>query len=530
MTDKEFDKLLKGKLEDHQPEYDQSSWEELEDRIENEVESPTNDPFDDVVRAALDKYAFSNSNGNWEEMERRIIEDENTTFDQEVRQNVTNYEAPYDVSSWPVLDDKIAEDDRFHRRLIGAKIMEIAAILIALITFYNVFPDVKSSLFHKEQTTDLVETAVVERFASSNQHGSEIATDGQDRTNVNQISPVVVAARSVNAPPGSVERILVEDDNGPAKRSASISGIESRSTVHVVTLPYDNLVEQQLEVTYPVDGMRPSARNFMVNPLNANETVSTLEVMSLPDNLEADIEMVVPDIVPPRKDRNLRFSIGASMDVNALYMPEEQFYADGNQIMFSEKNLLATGYSAGVGLVSGKGAWSFETGLYYSSKKYDPNRILQIGKTFDVRTVDFSEINLHIVSVPIYAHWNFDKKGKTRFYAVAGGAMNLIATANYDLIVRNNFRSGPSGVTPNKNTDNEVARIRENILDGAKFSSKSYFTVAAGFGVEHYMGDRLSFFMQPMFNYQVPYFSFSDQNGKHLQYISMQLGTRVRLK
>ena len=35
MTDKEFDKLLKGKLEDYQPEYDQSSWEDLEDRIEN---------------------------------------------------------------------------------------------------------------------------------------------------------------------------------------------------------------------------------------------------------------------------------------------------------------------------------------------------------------------------------------------------------------------------------------------------------------------------------------------------------------
>ena len=71
--------------------------------------------------------------------ERRIVEDENSVFDDEVRQNVENYKAPYDAASWPVLDQKITEDQLFRRRLIGAKILEIAAILIALVTFYNVF-------------------------------------------------------------------------------------------------------------------------------------------------------------------------------------------------------------------------------------------------------------------------------------------------------------------------------------------------------------------------------------------------------
>ena len=73
MTDKEFDKLLKGRLEDYQPDYDQSSWEDLEKRIENEVVPEAIDPFDNAVKAALGQFAVSNSNGNWEEMERRII-------------------------------------------------------------------------------------------------------------------------------------------------------------------------------------------------------------------------------------------------------------------------------------------------------------------------------------------------------------------------------------------------------------------------------------------------------------------------
>ena len=106
----------------------------------------------------------------------------------------------------------------------------------------------------------------------------------------------------------------------------------------------------------------------------------------------------------------------------------------------------------------------------------------------------------------------------------------MIANAHYDLISRNNFRSAPPGVVPDKKTDDEVARIREHILDGAKFSSKSYITVAGGFGVEHYVGGKLSIFVQPMYNHQIPYFSFSDHNGKQLKYISMQLGTRVNLR
>ncbi|RLD18288.1 MAG: hypothetical protein DRI69_10580 [Bacteroidetes bacterium] len=544
MTDKEFDQLLKGKLEDYQPDFDKASWEELENRIENEVVSEAVDPFDNAVKAALGQFAVSDSDGNWEEMERRIIEDENASFDHEVRENVENYKAPYDAGSWPVLDEKIAADERFRRRLLGAKILEIAAILIALITFYNVFPDIKNSLFDQKSGLSSEENMLTEQSAkyfTSSSIGNEAMTG-----DIAQASKTVPSDKHLTSI--ALSQAPVSGEMYPERNSAKTSrntlddapddtsddAPVMRENIAVVSLDNSGLDGRQVEVEYQtaeVDGKSASPISPSVSTnSNSIESVTYVEVLGLPNQLDDNVAMALPEIKLTHKKKSLRFSIGASMDLNALYMPEENFYADGQQITFSEKNLLATGYSAGVGLLFGGGAWSFETGLYYSAKKYEPNRVIQIGKTFDVRTLDFSEISLHIVSVPMYAHWNFDRKGKTRFYAIGGANVNLIANAHYDLITRNNFRSGPSGGVRDKNTDFEVARIREHILDGAEFSSKSYITLVAGLGVEHNIGDKLSVFAQPSFNYQVPFFQFSDQNGKQFKYISMQFGTRVRLR
>ncbi len=534
MTDKEFDKLLKGKLEDYQPNYDQSSWEDLENRIENEVGPEVSDPFDNAVKAALGQFAVSNSNGNWEEMERRIIEDENVSFDQEVRENVENYQAPYDASSWPVLDEKIVADERFRRRLVGAKILEIAAILIALITFYNVFPDIKNSLFDKQQQNPSEETISNEHFASSHENITAKSANDLEKSETEVLASHGVS--TADSKSSRAEQVLSESNPVDIEGSSLAGDPKARMVAPVVQLEYANLTDHQIEtnhqveVKYPIEGALTDGSTPASSTSYVNQSLSNIEVLGLPNQLDPHLTMEMPTIALTHKRKSLRFSIGASMDLNALYMPEENFYANGEQITFSEKNLLATGYSAGVGLLFGDGAWSFETGLYYSSKKYEPNRIIQVGKTFDVRTLDFSEINLHIVSVPMYAHWNFDRKGKTRFYALAGTGINLIADAHYDLITRNNFRSGPSGGVRDKNTDYEVARIREHILDGAEFSSKSYITLVGGLGVEHHIGDKLSLFAQPTFNYQVPFFQFSDQNGKQFKYISMQFGTRVRLR
>jgi hypothetical protein len=67
------------------------------------------------------------------------------------------------------------------------------------------------------------------------------------------------------------------------------------------------------------------------------------------------------------------------------------------------------------------------------------------------------------------------------------------------------------------------------MLDGAKFNSKGYVTVAGGFGVERFVNSRISIFAQPMYQYQIQFFGLFDRNGKHLQNGSVLFGTRISL-
>ena len=223
MTDKEFDQLLKGKLENYQPAFNQSSWEDLENRIDNEVVSPEVDPFDHAVRAAMGQLAVSDSVGDWDEMERRIIKDENTSFDEEVRENVESYEAPYDASSWPVLDERITADARLRKRLIGAKILEIAAILIALITFYNVFPDIRNSLIDKGQAVASEKTNLTNHFAITNQNNEAETANVLENEETELVMPKVIYAKSPDIPADQVLTNLSVEVS--AQKSSPHSGV-----------------------------------------------------------------------------------------------------------------------------------------------------------------------------------------------------------------------------------------------------------------------------------------------------------------
>jgi hypothetical protein len=107
--------------------------------------------------------------------------------------------------------------------------------------------------------------------------------------------------------------------------------------------------------------------------------------------------------------------------------------------------------------------------------------------------------------------------------------MHVIANANYDLIAENYYTSSIVQNPQQLQNEKEVQRVREHMLDGAKFSTKGYLTAAGGIGVERYLNPRLSIYIQPMYEYQIQFFGLIDQNGKHLQNGSLLLGTRISL-
>jgi hypothetical protein len=414
------------------------------------------------------------------------------------------------------------------RKLVYVKILEIAAIFIVFLTFYNFFPAFKTTII--ESAEDLLRS---EKSTYETALLSQPVTPIEQKLNSAAPAPVSgnISAGLNDLKPGlkrtdqkQTERLALEvplvniaeaaDHNTKTPVSApSVSSSENpvSSSLSVLNDPSE-LVESE-------DGAHFDDVSFLsTSAMN----VSTKERMGLNHAVSPGMISVLPG------RSNVRFGMMASADVNTLFFPEEHFYSQGRSINFSEKEIVAGGYSAGASLLFDFNKVMVETGFVYSSKTFGPDRNLFIGSSTDRHTLDFENITLNIISLPLYMHYKIDGKGLWRVYATGGASLHVIANANYDLIVET-YTTSIVQNPQQLQIEREVQRVREHMRDGAKFSSKGYLTLIGGLGLERYLNQRMSVFVQPMYHYQIPFFGLIDQNGKHLQNGSLMLGTRISL-
>lgn len=514
MTNKEFDQWLRESLSSVEPGSGPKDWDAFVKRVEDE-ESGADTSFDEAVRHAIAPAGIG-ATPDWARMEQMIETDERA-FDEKVKDTIEHYEAPYNPKTWPVLDAKITSEEQTRRRLVAAKVAEIIAILFALFTFYNFFPAIRTNviepaedLFRKELHQS---EAPVARVTPTHLTGETVPVLSENQETSGEEPSVSMRdasgpANHTQVPASDLQRAIVIPR--PLSKDIPIVSADASKTP---TLLYDNAVAS---VTREDD----HKSSFLSNMTSRVDRADT-------DLLANSAAVIPPEILSPAK---VRFGMSAAADVNTLYIPEEHFYSQGRSVRFSEKEIVAGGYTAGASLLFDSRKLLFETGLTYSSKNFGPDRKLFIGSSTDQHQVDFENITLNVISVPVNLHWKIDGQGQWRIYAISGASMHVIANAHYDLIAENIYTASAAPQDPMQiQNQNEVQRVREHMLDGAKFSTKGYLTAVGGVGVERFLNNTTSVFVQPMYQYQIPFFGLIDQNGKHLQNGTITIGTRIGL-
>ncbi|HJW28250.1 MAG TPA: hypothetical protein VJ508_03265, partial [Saprospiraceae bacterium] len=262
--------------------------------------------------------------------------------------------------------------------------------------------------------------------------------------------------------------------------------------------------------------------------LSASPTLPNLN-SAIPLNLESSVPG--PKFIKAINHTFTEFAVLTQWDYNGLRMPEDRLYSNGRQIIFPSKGIMSPGYGGGFTIALGHPLWALETGVIYSSKDFRPGRQLVIGGAFDNGSVEFKDMRLQIVSLPVQYRYRFDHKGRFKSYAMAGFGFNVIAQSDIDVITKYHFASLSFGEDPNNDpnlypTIQETKRISEHIRDGAPFSTKSFVTANAGLGIEYAIYGHKSLFLQSAIQYQIPNIEFSNNNGKHLRSISVQAGVR----
>jgi hypothetical protein len=231
---------------------------------------------------------------------------------------------------------------------------------------------------------------------------------------------------------------------------------------------------------------------------------------------------------------NIIVRVGMYGSPNVDHIINEPSVIAGKEI--PSLNRYALGYSGGISLGFGVNRLEMETGLIYTSKRYEPIEVQFIAgnveKGFKNEAFKFFEFNS--LSVPVNVKYDFVSKGKWRLYAYAGGALHFTSQAFYHVgtpeLSDDNRNENTTYSGRNSVIEGLERGLPDGIFQGGGLRENSYLSVNGGLGVERYLSDRWSFFTQS--NYQHTLFYYNGGLGPFkdvLHTFSVSTGLKVRV-
>jgi hypothetical protein len=474
-------------------------------------------------------------------------------FDETISQRVKHFHPQYDPHSWPILLKRLADTRYLRAKLIVLKSVEVAILLLLILSAVNIermgkFP-FKSNFLNtdyqyqaqpipsgKNKTEDKESSKSTPTTALKN---NSDFTQADQKQNSNTGNHSALFAENIDTKNNSTKipanQSSAINSNTLTEISTSFSSPDELITTDQISSDRYNqksftediptMTMNGLQISFEpssIPAIEPSTNSYITEPIAASDL----------DALQRSAKKVPePKFVEALDRTYTEFSVLAQIDYNALKMPEDRLYSSGREIVFPSKGIMSPGYGAGFTIAIGHPIWALETGLIYSAKDFEPGRQLIVGGAFDNGSVDFEAMRLQIVSLPVQYRYRFDHTGRFKAYAIAGGGFHVIAESDIDVSIKYHFASLAFGENPNNDpnlaaTIQESRRIREHIRDGAPFSTKSFVSVNAGLGIEYMLTEHKALFLQAVGQYQIPNITFSNNNGKHLRSVSLQAGIR----
>ncbi len=556
MESSEWDKHLRDKLDQFTSEGDVPLWEDFARELNaNESSSPDSlTPAEDQLRQTLKDFSPDAPVTGWERIEASLHAADQT-FDHNIRHKIHQYHSPHDPHSWSAFLQKWSATKRLRFKLISLKVMEGAAVLLLLMTV------VQMGRFGPPPSTPSPTQTPLNtpsNIQSTNIDMAYVQPGPASTDEIYAATPPIVSDATLT-PPYAVALRQKQTRETKKKSSPGPSSDIKASNLYTgqeqstfIILPQDHLAsdvtaESNQIIEHPAsDPITITLPLATVASLHTSSTEAaeitydhayiTAMLEHTPTALSYASSPTIPDpqYVKPVRRTYLELAMLAQGDYNKLRMPEDRLYSAGKQIVFPQQGIISHGYGAGFTIAIGHPLWALETGVIYNAKDFKPGRQLIIGGAFNNGSVDFEAMRLQMVSVPVHYRYRFLHKSRTKAYALAGFGMHVIAQSDIDVQIRYHFPSLAAGQNPNSdpllaNTIRETRRISEHIRDGAPFSTKSFVSTHAGLGLEYGLTHNKTLFLQGILQYQIPELKFSNNNGKHIRTMSLQMGVRTPL-
>lgn len=542
MEDKHWEEGLRKLLEDYAPDGIQPDWEAFASYLQihqqmHELEE--SQVFDENLKESLAGFEAGKSEG-WDRIESSLdLADKQ--FDKQIREKLHHLHPSYNPGTWILLKRRLSGAG-LRAKLMAFKVVEVAAVLLFLFTAFQLGQQGKlpfETSFFQNQKFFFQDSG--EKMASAEEDLSGIRSEDEsvEQELSADVTSVEIATDETSGLIGVGENLEAQGSNAQdiSRHATSVNPMPASAVNPVriekpgiTSLPLHASMSDAIAANTSTIGQESGGKSIF-KKLNVANFISTIlsPITSMKDKSLPKLAYVKQ---PART--YTEFGIISQLDYNMLRMPEDRLYSAGKQIVFPQQGIPSSNLGCGFSFAIAHPRWALQSGVIYSAKNFKPGRHLMVGGTVNNSSVEFEAMRLQLVSLPLHFRYRVDNKGAFKTYGLAGVGWNIIAQSNIDVSVSYQFPTLSYGTNPNSDPNlspiiRETRRISEHIRDGAPFSTKSFFTVEAGAGVEYSVTEHKTLFLQSALQYQVPNLPFSNNNGKHIRSVSFQAGVRSPL-
>ncbi|MBX2893575.1 MAG: hypothetical protein KF734_21855 [Saprospiraceae bacterium] len=414
--------------------------------------------FDKQIKTTLDNLEAPYDASTWAMLEQRLnapfLEEQPAAVDavdKAVFRTLERLEAPYQPAHWNMLANRMQQTSLARRRVWVAKLLEAAIFLLLL--------------------------ANLEGFLGS-------GTSRPQRQPEKKV-----------APPSDRPQA---DRNVPLdKHKAAMHTVDALSNAHAASHLLDVAAVQQFDETIASALGSPSEEQRHQNLLESLPThwASMRDVMSLP-------------VLPTHSVRHSQSSPIAFAKVKVKAPKQHRFYAatfahvENNKVRSGDYSNTSTGHGGGMAIGYRIGQWGVEAGLSYNRRQFEPKKQIEIyaGSTVQGFHGSFAtNVEADVVAVPVKVTRRVAKLGQATAHAVGGITTNFAVTKNFDY--GSVFYPAPSS-SSDPNPPTQAPKLRKDgkgVFEGGGLRENVYASADVGLRVEHPIGQRFAAFVEPAY-------------------------------
>lgn len=477
-----------------------------------------NKDFDDIIKGKLDHLAPTESKDIWSSFESKLDINQpvltDNVFDQKVKDAVASHRPHFKSEHWKLMKAELVTIEERKNTIFITKALELAAIFLIVFTITQLTPYLNQD--HTKKSNELYAAD------ATNQKNSPQEKPALSQKNNNKVAQISVTTSSENKI--LQQKHLYAPNQTIANFESSMSdALELKDVFNGLT---SHIVIENSGQDQNLDaGFQPNEQIEAINTLKINEISEDIDQ---PSNLSGDAftqvyqkernieevsqienkKMTFPEsemalIIPIKpiesiKKQNIALSGWYAKDVNLINTPFDKLFSKASY------NSEALNNSYGLNISFQKSDLEIQTGLAYQHKEYQPRVVNDpygaFGDNYFIKKLN--KIGFDLVTVPVNIKYHGLSGAGWSSYIMVGAALNMVANAEYDITETLVKGKSSRSYLPSEPLLDQKTFIK-GIFNGDSFKNNYYASIGFGFGIEKSIYKNTSLYVQPSYFRQI---------------------------